>query len=106
MSTSRRDYVMWAVNIGYDKVDYDDNEDVIEGLDGAPFDMVYDGMSGNYVFAGKIIAESDEFEGFPVVELARPYADLDKTAIATAVAERFPFIKPTQFQIIVFTHWT
>lgn len=64
MSVTRSDYVIYGVNVGYNRVDWDKFEAEIEGRPDAKFDLVCDSMCGKYAYAGKIIARSEEYEGF------------------------------------------
>ena len=64
MSVSRTDYIIYGVNVGYDNVSYDNFEAELSGSRLAKFDIIYDGMNGEYAYAGKILARGDEYEGF------------------------------------------
>lgn len=104
MSTNRVDYVVFGVDVGYDLVEYDDFEAEIEGAEGRRFDMIYDGMNGNYAIAGHIIAKSDPYEGFDTVDIE---AERDKIPLSliSEIHKTFPHVPLGSVRLLVFTHW-
>jgi len=106
MGVDRDDYVIFGVNVGYDNVDYDDFEDEIDGTPDAPFRIIYDGMSGNYAWAGVILAAGDRYEGFnDGVELR--VEDRSLGAAALEIIRRFPDLNLTisDFKLMAISHF-
>jgi len=104
MGVDRTDYLFYGLDVGYDNVDYDRDEDVINGVPNAPFDMVYDGMSGKYAMAGKVIAKSDRYDGLNFQEIS-PDMLPDVSGLKDQVEERFgPQDKP--FKLYLFSHFS
>lgn len=106
MGVDRTDYLMFATDIGYDACDYDKFEAEICGEPGARFDIVYDGMSGKYALAGKIIAKSDPYEGFEMAKV-NVGAVLEANELADKVSEALGRkLTPADFSLILFTHFS
>lgn len=106
MGVDRTDYLMFATDISPDDLDRDKHQAEIEGAPDAKFNIVYDGMCGNYCLAGKIIAKSEPYEGF---EMARVNvgAVLEANELAAAVSESFGReLKPSDFHLILFSHFS
>lgn len=89
MGVDRTDYLFYGIDVGCDAVDYDRDEDVISGVPNAPFDMVYDGMSGKYAVAGKIVAKSDPHEGIEFIEVTPDKLPSDPDGLMRTISERF-----------------
>jgi hypothetical protein len=107
MGVDRTDYLMWGVDVGAEGFDYDKHEAEICGEPGARFDIVYDGMSGEYCIAGKIIAVSDPYEGFEATKIDPSKLDVDRDALATVVSEAFGrTFAPSEFSLVLFTHFS
>ena len=60
MGVNRTDYLMLGVDMGAADFDRDSFEAECDGAPNRRFDIIYDGMSGQYCIAGKIIAKSDQ----------------------------------------------
>lgn len=106
MGVDRTDYLMFAADMGTKGFDYDRHENEIEGAPGAKFDIVYDGMSGQYCLAGKIIAKSEPYEGFEMAKI-NVGAVLQANELAEAVSESFGRkIAPSDFSLILFSHFS
>jgi hypothetical protein len=108
MGVDRTDYLMIAVDVGYDAFDWDRHEKEAEGAPGAKFDIVVDGMSGKYCLAGKIIAVSEPYEGFNMSsEIESDALAVDRGQLAADVAEAFPHanIRAESFKMILFSHF-
>lgn len=106
MSVTRTDYVIFGVDVGYDNVDYEEFEAEICGESDAKFRIIYDGMSGNYAYAGCILAQGDEYEGFgDGVVLSQ--GDESLMAACVAVIHRFPKLelKIQDFKMIAVSHF-
>ena len=69
MSVDRTDYVIYGIRLPFDDLDYDEYEAEICGKEGRRFDLIYDGMSGKYAIAGKIIVKGDQYEGFGLTSI-------------------------------------
>lgn len=103
MGVYRDDYVMWAVNVGADKFDWNKHEKEAEGAPDRRFDVIYDGMSGEYCMAGKIVAKAAEHEGFRPKKLD---LDIDKQEIANKLSEAFDMsITAGDISLILFSHY-
>ena len=106
MGVDRTDYLMLAADMGVKDFDYDKHEAEIEGAPNARFDIVYDGMSGKYCLAGKIIAKSEPYEGFEMAKI-NVGAVLQATELAKAVSESFGRkLAPSDFSLILFSHFS
>jgi hypothetical protein len=108
MGVDRIDYVMWCVDVGYDNIgDYEDHLPEIEGQPGAKFTIVVDGMCGKYAMAGVVIASSDIYEGFNMIDITRELSNMDQYMEATAlIKERFPHVDPLDFGIKIFSDYS
>lgn len=105
MGVDRTDYLMFATELGPDEFDIDKHQAEIEGAPGAKFDIVYDGMCGEYCLAGKIIAKSDPYEGFEKAKI-HVGAVMEANELAAAVSESFGReVKPSDFSLILFSHF-
>lgn len=89
MGVYRTDYLFYGVKVDPEKVDWDKHEDLINGAPGAAFDMVYDGMSGKYAVAGKVIAKSDPYEGMEFTEITPDMLPADPDALMAQISEQF-----------------
>lgn len=105
MGVDRTDYLMYGVKIDPDLVDYDKHENLICGVPGAPFDLVYDGMSGKYAVAGKIIARSREYEGLEFHEITDESLPKDAPALAAAISETFA-TPVDRLRLYLFSHYS
>lgn len=108
MGVDRSDYLMWGVDVGPNAFDWDKHEAEMEGRTGAKFSIIYDGMSGMYCIAGKMLASSDEYEGFGMVKITPDVLDFDKKSVVDAVIEKFPNlgIDEDDFSLMLFTHFS
>lgn len=107
MGVDRTDYLMWAIDVGFDAVGYDDFDAEIEGAEGRRFDMVYDGMGGKYALVGKIIASSDPDEGIEMVKIDNKAMAFDRSALADSASEAFgKALSPSDFSLILFSHFS
>jgi hypothetical protein len=107
MGVDRTDYLMFGADVGTKDFDYDKFEPEVCGMPGKRFDIVYDGMSGKYCLAGKIIAKSDPYEGLDMVSIDSAKLDVDRPALAATVSEAFG--KPVSvddFKLILFSHFS
>lgn len=107
MGVSRDDYLMFGVDVGYSSDHYDRCQAEYEGAPERRFDIVSDGMSGQYCIAGKIIAQSDPYEGIGMVRIEPAALDVDRAALAATLSEVFEKpIKPDDLALILFTHFS
>lgn len=105
MGVDRVDYLMWGVKIHPDTIEYDDFEEEIDGTPDARFDMVYDGMGGEYAVAGKIIEQSDPYEGIKFKEISSALVPSDPNGIIGSVTDSGITCDPTDFKLYLFTHF-
>ena len=105
MGVDRTDYLFWGVMIDPGKVDRDALEDEIDGAPGAKFDLVLDGMGGQYAVAGKIVAQSDPYEGIEFVDVGPRLDLLDKAGVFGAVGKHFPDKSFSDFGLLLFSHF-
>lgn len=107
MGVDRTDYLMFGADVGADSFDWDKHEAEVNGSPDARFDIVYDGMSGAYCFAGKIIAVSDRYSGFEdrvEIDAASLNVDRDDLAKKISVAFERPVL-PTDLRLVLFSHY-
>jgi hypothetical protein len=105
MGVDRTDYLMFATDMGPKAFDWDKHQAEIEGAPGAKFNIVYDGMCGEYCLAGKIIAQSQPYEGFDKAKI-HIGAVLNANELAEAVSESFGRkVVPSDFSLILFSHF-
>lgn len=107
MGVDRTDYLMFGADMGTKDFDRDAMEAEIEGAHGARFDVIYDGMSGKYCLAGKIIAKSDPYEGFEMAKINDEKMKFDHVELAAAVSDAFGRrVVPMDFSLILFSHFS
>ena len=107
MGVDRTDYLMFGADMGTEDFDWEKHEAEINGAPGRRFDVVYDGMSGEYCIAGKIIAHSDPYEGFEMAKIDPKTLDVDRQALAAVVSEAFGRTKTADdFALILFSHFS
>jgi hypothetical protein len=105
MGVDRTDYLMLAAEVGFDGFDFDKHQAEIEGAPGAKFDIVRDGMCGKYCLAGKIIARSEPYEGLEMAKV-NVGAVLQTNELADTISESFGRkIAPSEFSLILFSHF-
>jgi hypothetical protein len=102
MGVDRTDYLMWGALVDPHTIDFDRDLPEISGEHGCEFDLVYDGMCGEYAIAGKIVATSTEYEGFDFLQIPTDDLVLDPTVLA-AVKGRFP--EAENFGLYLFSHF-
>ncbi|MCS0459494.1 hypothetical protein [Rhizobium favelukesii] len=106
MGVSRTDYLMWATDVGAKAFDWDKHEAEGEGRDGRRFDVVYDGMCGEYCMAGKIIAVSDEHEGFSPKKISPDDIGIDRDVLTSKVNDAFGIsLTSDAFSLVLFSHY-
>jgi hypothetical protein len=107
MGVDRTDYLMLAADIGTEAFDRDKHQAEIEGAPEAKFNIVYDGMCGKYCLAGKVIAQSDPYEGFEMAMIDPEKAKVDLVDLAAKVSEAFGrHMVPGDFKLILFSHFS
>lgn len=107
MGVDRTDYLMFAADMGVDDFDWDKHQAEIEGAPEAKFNIVYDGMSGKYCLAGKIIAQSDPYDGFEMAKIDPEKAKIDPVELAAKVSVAFDrHMVPADFSLILFSHFS
>lgn len=107
MGVTRTDYLMWAADVGANAFDWERHEDENNGAPNRRFDIVYDGMSGAYCLAGKILAKSDEYEGFTLHKIDPVSINVDKDELAMKVSEAFDkHVSSSEFTLVLFSHYS
>lgn len=107
MGTSRTDYLMWAVDVGAKAFDWDKHQAEGEGQPGRRFDIVYDGMSGQYCIAGKIVAVSHEHEGFSPKKISAIDLGVDRDVLTSRINDAFGMeFGSDDFCLILFSHYS
>jgi hypothetical protein len=108
MGVDRTDYLMFGAKIDPDKVSarYDELEPEMCGEPGKRFDLIYDGMSGKYAYAGKVVVKSDPYDGIEYHEVKMADMPDDPAALAAAIKDATgePVVE-SDFKLILFTHW-
>lgn len=107
MSVDRTDYLMFGADLGAKAFDWDKHQAEIEGAPNARFNIVYDGMSGQYCIAGKIIAKSEPYDGFEMAKVDPAKLDVDRDALAATISEAFGRkLSADDFSLILFSHFS
>lgn len=106
MGVDRTDYLMWAVDVGADAFDWDKHEAEQSGALNRRFDIVYDGMSGKYCYAGHVVARSGPYEGFEPITIDLDEMKGDMDALANGLNEAFgrDDIREEDIKLILFSH--
>ena len=106
MGVDRTDYLMIAYDIGCEAFDevYTSCEDVLDS--GEPFDIVYDGMCGEYCYVGKILKTIDPETGPIVTQLDDINKNIDKEELAQFILSYTGIkISPDDFKKIILSHY-
>ena len=120
MSVDRHDYIIIGYKMPYniltkynhelaDMVREDDNMYLpyYEGWKGESYRIIIDGMSGNYIVFGKVIAESGEYDGFDFPSVKLNYSDysevISKAKEVFIDIDSFDFSNP---EILIFSHFS
>lgn len=107
MGVDRTDYLILGLDMGCKGFFYDNFEAEATGAPGRRFDIVYDGMSGKYCIAGKIIAKSEPYDGIAMTKIEPEKLDVDRAAVAAAVSEAFGRnVLGDDFSLILFSHFS
>lgn len=107
MGVDRTDYLMYGADLGAKAFDWDKHEAELEGAPNRRFDIVYDGMSGRYCIAGKIIAKGDPYDGIEMVKIDPEKLDVDRAALAASVSDAFGrTLSASDFSLILFSHFS
>ncbi len=107
MGVDRTDYLMLGVDMGAKAFDWDKHQAEVEGAPDRRFDIIYDGMSGDYCIAGKVIAKSAPYEGFELAKVDLKAMEIDRAALAVDVSSAFGrTVFPSDFSLILFSHFS
>lgn len=104
MGVDRTDYLMWAAKVDPDEVSRRIDEFEAE-TDGAPdrlFDLIHDGMCGEYAVAGRVIARSDPHDGIDFKEISQEDIKWD-AELVSRVRSAFP--EAHEFTLFLFSHY-
>ena len=102
MGVYRDDYLMLGARIDFDRISWDYHEAEIDLADGRRFDIVRDGMSGEYAFAGKILCKTGQFDDAPIKEITAQDLEPDPSLLAK-VQEVFPEVE--KLSLFMFQHY-
>ena len=115
MGVNRDDYVIfgWKLPDNFktdDGVDFEEAmaddwemyDRIMEDCD-EEYEFIRDGMNGEYIVFGKVLAYGEEYEGlgFTVVETDNLYID----ALKKKVKKVLNYTPDTEPKVIAFTHW-
>ena len=107
MGIDRTDYLMFGTDVGAKAFDWDKHEAEADGRPDARFDIVYDGMSGSYCIAGKVLAKSTGYEGFELAKIDPGKLAIDRDALAATVSDAFgKSLSADDFSLILFSHFS
>jgi hypothetical protein len=107
MGVDRTDYLMFGTDLGTKSFNLDKFEAEMDGAPNRRFDLVYDGMSGQYCLAGKIIAKSDPYEGIEMVKIDPANLAVDSVALAATISKAFKRrLSADDFSLILFSHFS
>jgi hypothetical protein len=102
MGVYRDDYLLLGAKVDPEKVSWDEHEAEMDRSDGRRFDIVYDGMSGEYAFAGKVLCKTGQFDDAPIKEITA--ADLESDPdLLDKVQAVFPEVE--QLSLFMFQHY-
>ena len=77
----------------------------MNGAPDAKFRIIYDGMSGNYAYAGLVIAQADEYEGFGD-GVALDMKQDEWMWVMDQVIAVFPHVTQQDFKLIALSHFS
>jgi len=101
MSMSRSDYVIFGAKIETDKDLFGDELlPMTEGHVDAPFFILSDVTSGNYIVAGKVLLKSDEYEGFELSEITEDMLKPDHV-MQDSIIKTFDLDPKTKFSLYI-----
>lgn len=108
MSVNRTDYLMYGVKLAYDAIEVHDDKylPMVEGHQDAPYNIIADGMGGDYLVAGKIIAESDPYDGMVFTEITEDLLPKDTEGLAKKIADDMGFPEPPKLRLYLFSHYS
>lgn len=107
MGVDRTDYLMFGADMGVDDFDWEKHQAEVEGSPDRRFDIVYDGMCGQYCIAGKVIARSEPYDGIEMVKIDPDKMDVDRAALAASISDAFERkVSENDFSLILFSHFS
>jgi hypothetical protein len=108
MSTHFQQYLIRGVSLDYDawKHLYDDFEPYFS--DEYPIKVLFDGMNGEFIVVGEVLAKSDKDQPFGFDVLIVPQGKAYHHGLGIAVTELLAteVRDLPEFQTMVVTHWT
>jgi len=106
MGVTRTDFIIYGLKLDPNDVDIEKFESELCGAPDKEFDMIYDYMSGNYVYAGIIMAVADEYEGFgDGKEMCLPGA-LDLVELTHTLSNHFEIRQDDEYNIYAVSHFS
>lgn len=99
-------YLFYGYRLDPSLFDWDNSihEACANGEPNAPFDIVYDQMSLNYMFVGQIVAMSDPYSGFEVKDVTKLLEVTQTEFNPEKIAEVFD-IQGLTPKLLLFTHF-
>lgn len=94
---------MFGIDVGADDFDYEKYEN------NKYFDVVFDGMSGEYCIVGKILAQAnDDGEGFEMLEInEKILSAYNKTVLAENISKELgKHYSVDDFKLLLFSHYS
>jgi len=105
MGVDRTDYLMYGAKVDYDAVDYDKHGTEMEGRPVRAFDLVVDNMSGKYAVAGKIVAQSDPYDGLEFTEITSDLLPQDPGKLYADISSAFAGHDIPPLKLYLFLHY-
>lgn len=106
MSINRIDYIIVGCNLLSNEKHFEQmyGEDWLDELDSIKeLEIVYDCMAGNYLMIGKIVNESEEYEGIDFKKINLDEINNLKNEVKNIINDKFNLhVEP---ELYVFTHW-
>ncbi len=99
---------MFAAKVDPKLYDYEKFEKEIQGAEDRRCDIVYDDMSGKYMFVGKILSTGNGYDGWitPYEIDQHIFNVIDADELASIASKTLDVdVWPHEFKIFLFTHW-
>ena len=102
MGVYRDDYLMLGAKVDPEQINWDDYEAEMTGEESRRFDIVYDGMSGQYAFAGIVLCKTGQFDDAPIREITVEDLETDPDLLDKVQAV-FPEVE--KLSLFMFQHY-
>jgi len=101
MGVYRDDYLLLGAKVDPEKVNWDEHEAELDGSENRRFDIVRDGMSGEYAFAGTILCKTGQLDDTSIKEITP--ADLESDPnLLDKIKSVFPEVE--KLSLFMFQH--